>query len=506
MLSNGTYVADRVIDFPLNIVGGLTPGADWQRIDDEHRSIIEYGGAGDGGITTTLFIDLDGEFFVPDVELAYLDIHPPPTPEPVDLEDWDTTAASVATLRVENVHEGTVFVRDSIIEGGVAGDGLSGSNGAVADQPNSVHGQAGIAANMNSGFTSIHVGGEGGQSACAGDGGDGGDAPGCGYGSISDDRNPRPGDDGADFSDALGGSGGDGADPNIGGYICDGQEHHKSADSGGHGTVGGSGAAGDGGTTLAGLEDDEKAGTFNASGHWSTPLIGTPGDDGQPGAGGGGGGAGTSDNLGTNDEPVGASGGGGGAGGCGGLGGQAGPSGGASIAIVVANADVNFVDDSLIHIGIGGNGGEGGDGSCGAPGGHGGHGGSTHNTAGELGEGGCGAMGGYGGIGGGGAGGYGGPALGIATIDDASVDGDYIIDDSDASPGIGGDGGGAPEPTECFQDFHADGAGDNSDDSDAINCPGQTFANLETISPANSGEPGPDGALIELHHFLSPEE
>lgn len=489
MLAEGTYVSEQTIDIPLNIVGGLNPDDDWQRTDDDDRSTIEHGDTDDDGIKTTLVIDREGDFSREDVVLANLEIEPPDTPNTENGDDWNEHDASIASLRVQNVHEATTYVRDSIIEGGTAGEGLAGEEISNTDLDDGQAGEPGIPHDTGAGFQEIIAGGDGGDSACDGHGGSGGDARTCNY----DD--PLEGDPGTDVGPAEGGTAGDIGDKNS---ACGEGEQAITADDAGHGGIGDSGEPGVGGQFDTELEEDVLVGNLTSQGLWTT-IIGGDGEAGEHGAGGGGGGGGSSQ-----DTHSGGSGGGGGGGGCGGPAGTAGMPGGASFGAIVIAADLHFEEDTTIFVGDGGDGGEGGDGSCGSSGGLGGAGGDAQGTSSGVSSGGCGGMGGHGGIGGGGAGGIGGPAIGIATVDDATVDGDYAVNDVDAFGGVGGAGGQAPDGDECYDDFSD--ASNNEDDGDVINCPEDIFVDPTDILSGDSGESGPDGAVIDEEHFTTSDD
>ena len=489
MVATGTYVSDQTIDFPLSIVGGLTPDADWQRVDDDHRSIIEHGETDDGGITTTLVIDRDGDFSEMDVELRYLELRPPETPQIDDIDDWDAGDASVATLRIQNVHNATTLVSDSLIEGGVAADGLHGANATSPDSSEDAHGEAGAEGDDYSGDS--RDGGAPGTPSCseAGAGGKGGDTHSCeGYPGAPDDG--ESGEDGESTDGGAGGEAGDGSSACQ--YNSDSVS--ESQGSGSHGELGQSGHPGEGGGFDEDSTTDAHLGTVDPQGHW-TARFGHFGHPGEAGAGGGGGGAAVTKNIGAAGGVYrfGGAGGGGGAGGCAGDGGAPGAPGGASFTVIVSDAELVFADDISIEIGRGGHGGDGGQGACGSAGGLGGPGGDSGFGTSYVG--GCGAMGGHGGIGGGGAAGHGGPSIGIATIEEGEVSGDYDVDED--SPGSQGGSGGTPlEPSDCFDDDYGHDSADG-----AIDCSSQVFHNLDDASQGHGGADGDDGAVLDLMEF-----
>lgn len=163
---------------------------------------------------------------------------------------------------------------------------------------------------------------------------------------------------------------------------------------------------------------------------------GDPGGAGTPGSGGGGGGAG-----GSTDATTAPSGGGGGAGGCPGDGGKAGQPGGASIAILVVDANVDL-EQVYVTLGAGGSGGAGGEGGLGGCGGKGGDG----PEAISLGDAGDGGEGGAGGSGAGGNGGNGGAVVGIYHTE-SSVIKEPLEDIPDTTRSSGGPGGSSPLST-----------------------------------------------------------
>lgn len=198
-----------------------------------------------------------------------------------------------------------------------------------------------------------------------------------------------------------------------------------------------------------GSRGDANAGRFDKGLSW-VGASGNPGVDGGDGSGGGAGGAG-----GTHHQKyawtaymtaIGGRGGDGGRGGRGGWGGGGGAPGGGSFGVV--SRDVRVVASrAAIALGLGGAGGRGGTGESGHPGEPGQPGGPENTTSdgaalhSNSGKGGDGKPGGNGTKGGSGAGGDGGPAIAIALIGRAVLDGDdEDLEVIGGRPGAGGEG------------------------------------------------------------------
>jgi len=232
---------------------------------------------------------------------------------------------------------------------------------------------------------------------------------------------------GGDSDAERGGSGLPALGGGLGGANAPSLCGRDGAQDGGSGAAGANGAPGKHGT-------DAGVGSIGVGG-W-TPAQGLAGENGGIGQGGGGGRGGT-----CSDPPPdhAEGGGGGGCGGCGGTGGAGGAGGGASIALLLKDANVSLLDVALTAK-VGGGGARGttgldapalgtagqpGLGACGCPGGNGG-------------------QGGHGGSGGGGAGGvsvgivYSGP---VPVLDALTQDKIHV-----AHGGAGGPGGDGAEP------------------------------------------------------------
>ena len=332
----------------------------------------------------------------------------------------DETANGAASIAmIANASRGLVL-QNTVIAAGRGGDGATGGTDPA---------QSGGGGQQSFG----NGGGAGGPScpsghaSSAGDGGEGGDVlqytldfpyfcfitcP-CGYPNASDSAG-RSGQ----ASGSILGAGGGGR--SYGGHYCTGPA--SGSDFNGQG-----GASGSLGTcaTLGGVPSADLFGRPNAAtGAW-LPAAGGRGGAGNVGSGGGGGSGGGycvgfPDGL----HPLavtGNPGSGGGGGGCGGNGGDGGQQGGASLALVLVNA--NFPGDPMHNSVVPGPGGRGGDGGVGGQGGPGG-GGAPGLPAGPTRVGssqcpapsGAGGAGGQGGAGGGGAGGSGGPSVGILLL------------------------------------------------------------------------------------------
>jgi hypothetical protein len=211
------------------------------------------------------------------------------------------------------------------------------------------------------------------------------------------------------------------------------------------GCPGASGALGAAATSTA---------AFNEAGEY-TPSIGRDGAAGSHGGGGGGGGTGPGllgglDNKDPGVTYASAGGGGGAGGGEAGAGGRGGRSGGASIALLIIDADVTLLDWHATA-------GSGGAGGAGGRGGAGGDGGAWTQTDGGGGHwGGPGGRGGKGGDGGAGGGGAGGPSIGIAYRGKRPVfEGDLSSLIKLGPGGAGGDSPGNKGPTGVQKLEHA---------------------------------------------------
>ncbi len=501
MLAQGTYASEQIIDFPLTIVGGLTPAADWRQVDDDHRSIITWDGLHTDGIPTTLVIDGADDFSGLQRTLKNLDLRPPESPHFDDRDDWSADDASLITLRVNDLSDTTLTIEDSLLHGGDAADGFPGQDGVAADFSSDQHGGSGVDSDSDVDAGDSVDGGHGGAPACpdGAAGGDGGATTTCDPIADADNQTgPHPGDDGEDSDDALGGEGGATAyDVNVCANTLN-DFNGSFDDITEPGAAGEPGASGDPGQAgqLTQQDLEHHIGQWSPDEGWS-PFLGDHGTDGGQGGGGGGGAAGnsTSNPNGATNDQTGGSGGGGGAGGCGGEGGQRALPGGASIVLFAIDADILFEGDTTLFAGQAGHGADGGDGACASRGGFGGEAGSAPLGAGGANSGGCGAMGGYGGIGAGGAASHGGPSIGIATADGASFNGPFTFDDSNATPTSAGVGGTTPSPEDCFgEDF------DPADDADT-DCPSSTFIPLDDLSSDLDGSDGQPGILSESASF-----
>ncbi|HEX4771530.1 MAG TPA: pentapeptide repeat-containing protein [Bryobacteraceae bacterium] len=208
-----------------------------------------------------------------------------------------------------------------------------------------------------------------------------------------------------------------------------------SASYAGTGHIGEAGHDGDCGGS--GRASSDIAGSFSGT-RWSASIggIGGAGGDGGGGGGGGAGGWWGEGCFWVMRSHPGGSGGGGGAGGCGGGGGNGGQQGGGSFAVVATASTLTLTNCRVVSA-LGGPGGAGGPAGAGGAGGAGGPGESS-----EASVGGWGGPGGTGGGGAGGAGGNGGPAIGVALLAGASLQGSGTVyyAGSSSLPGRGGQG------------------------------------------------------------------
>lgn len=370
-------LGDRTVRGGTSIFGGYD--ADWVRDTADRATVAGVGGLRIEGRGVTILSALD--VVTGDRDGAAEAV----TATGLDrliLEQSTVTAGASATgpsvaLVARSVDE--VFVVESTLRGGAAGDGADGV-AASADSSPAADGASAVA----------RTGGDGG-----GDGGRGGD------GGIG----PTAGTDGGPAGE--GGTGG----------VPGGEGTPGAGSDGGPGGPGGDG----GGGAADGAQPD------------ATGAPGAPGQVGEPALGGRGGGGGGG--LVAHD---GGGGGGGGAGGPGGAGGSGGAGGQGSIGVLLVDVDRVVIRDATVQGGVAGDGGAGGLGAIGRPGGAGGQGAegiSTFlDTAGSGGGGGGGGAGGEGGQGGGGAGGA---SVGLVT----SGVGEVEVTDSVIRGGTGGAGG-----------------------------------------------------------------
>lgn len=229
---------------------------------------------------------------------------------------------------------------------------------------------------------------------------------------------------------------------------------------GGHGAIGGPGAAGNC-SLQSGVASADVWGSFQRT-SW-LPGTGGAGGSGDVGSGGGGGPGGMC-TLQTSDTrdwfPYwGRPGGGGGAGGCPGPGGVGGQQGGPSIGLMLLSSSI-ALDAGSVAI-VGGQGGSGGQGATGGIGGAGGAGGAGGNSGSNCKEyvyplnlgwgglGGHGGSGGQGGAGGGGAGGNGGPSVGVALFVGSPAPADANVYPGFSAAGAGGGAGSLGGAKDC---------------------------------------------------------
>ncbi len=382
------FVADRPIEGPVSIRGGMVVGDNQWTADGEPSQILS-GGQTWGSLHTTLILtreegDRDEPAF-----LEQLVIQPPPIPT--------TPATGVATVVAHRFDVDAIHLQDVTILGGEGSDGRAGANAenlsvtTGSGQP----GNDGFEASANA----TVIGGGGGSNSCGGAGGAGGNAGGC-------EVNGGQGQNGEDGT-LAGGSAQPGAGGAGGDSWCS-QEQVDGEDQGQNGEPGVNGAHG-----TPGSFPENPFGSIGEDG-WQ-PVAGQAGTNGQSGGGGGGGGAGGSgEDSGGGVQFIAASGGGGGAGGCGGQPGDNGEHGGISIALLLVDAIATF-DAVTLVAGEGGDAGRGGDSNCGRSGAAGGPGGEREGA--QSGDGGDGGPGGRGGDGGPGAGGHGGATIGLAIAD-----------------------------------------------------------------------------------------
>ena len=359
-LASGVYSAESVKwEADPSLYGGYTPSQDggpWSR--DSSRALL------DGGTTALLAVNRLRPSRMR--ELVQVDVRAAP--------------ASVPSERSVALHgEGVLLTLRHVTL--VAGDGAHGLDGGVAtDGVSGEPGHDGGAGSLVSGTGLLVPGGQGGASPC-GQGTRGGDGT---------STNGMSGQDGG-AGGAAAGNGSCVSCPCMPALVPD-------AGSAGPIVQPVNGASGGGGRGGSGL------GSFDG-GAWVAAhgRDGQPGNPGRPGRGGGAGGAARISNL----TVFGSSGGGGGGAGCPGGGGAAGQGGGASIALLLFDADVTVADVKLVT-------GSGGNGGAGAPGGAGGQ---------------------------GGAGGLGGPRVQVRCIDGGFVVGSPLgVSDANAFGAAGGDG------------------------------------------------------------------
>ncbi len=372
----------------VELYGGLDCDAGWQWT--ETRTVVT--GQVDGAPTLTLTDGSAGQ---------------PTLVSDVDAIGHHGVTAGTSSVAVVVDHAEARFVRCELRAGAAA----DGSDGADAPQYAAMSGVLGnTGGNANCGTTPVAGGAQRLNGSCSqsvgGKGGDGG---------FTEGQNGEPGLP----SVPSHGQAGDG-EPATGPWTCP-TSFMDGAD-------GDDGDDGEGGTGT---------GTLSALGVY-TGADGTDGTDGVVGQGGGGGG-GRKKPLSCSPAGVGSGGGSGGSGGCAGQAGRGGMAGGSSIALVILDGTVSFVEVVLTSA-AGGNGGDGGDRQPGGDGGPGGSGGSG------LHQGCAGGSGGDGGDGGPGGGGQGGHSLGIAyqggLPDTAGITFDL------GTAGTGGPGGaGGPSTT-----------------------------------------------------------
>ena len=314
------------------------------------------------------------------------------------------------TLYASNFSQQKPLVLDNVVV--VGGVGAPGEDGESADL--SINAEAGSKGSRKNGGTSC-----GSNSADGGVGKDGGT---CGPGAGVETPAVR-GQDGANGG-GTGGLPGENACgvtvPSQGNAMC-GERTAKSGAAGGDGMPGAA-------ARLAHIQNTEATFTLegtdgldvNIGVSYKEPVEN--GDDAKPGkaGGGGGGGGGVGEQPENDPRYPGTSGGGGGGGGCPGVSAKHGKPGGASIAMVLINAQVETMNNVSTEYGTGGTGGAGGNATSGGPGGEGGF---VPKSA-DLncvdsgivpGEGGRGGQGGRGGHGAPGRGGCPGVAVGVLT-------------------------------------------------------------------------------------------
>ncbi|MDP3498794.1 MAG: hypothetical protein Q8S33_00620 [Myxococcales bacterium] len=325
-----------------------------------------------------------------------------------------------------------------------AGNGVAGRDGTPgADGDNGNSGSVGVAGNLydTTNFLGFGVcggtatwpsGGAGGSSTCGKPGGRGG-IPGWSHnysGNASDGIAfpiGRTGINGVSGSSAGAGSNGN-SSPSASFTIAEPQQA---------GTTGANGTDGANASVAAAI------GTLSIAGYLAPPPpLGLSGTSGEGGGGGGGGGGGC-----TREciafvcyckcYTYGSAGGGGGSGGCFGARGQSGGAGGASIGLVLFDAQVT-ARQLTVTTGSGGNGGRGAAGGAGGLRGLGR--GSTHDEGaqGVSRIGGRGGDGGRGGRGGHGAGGAGGPVIGVARDGASVINTTQVTYSQPGTAGIGG--------------------------------------------------------------------
>lgn len=386
-LGVGTYnESPIVVTTPVSLHGGyqwVTPGFRyWSRFQTSVPTFI------DGGTLAVTVSDVTNA----SVLLDTLHI--------VSANAANFSEPSIA-LRVLN--SGNVMLQQMVVVAGNGGPGRDGSDGDAGTAGG--NGSPGVDSNgSNAG------GGAGGASGCDAQrvGGKGGKGLPTAAGESGDDGGPSAG----------GGRGGDGGpkttvtDAGCNEFVCT-----CDALAGAAGLAGANGGGGTAG----------KAGTGDGSLSAGLWVAGTPaekGTPGKPGTAGGGGGAGGSCDFNAGPIATGGGGGGGGGAGCGGMEGRGGENGGASIALLVSQAQVLVNPATTLRAGNGGPGGRGGAGGPGGSGGEPGLGGKriapleglpnlgeTRKASTTGGPGGSGGKGGSGGIGGAGGGGRGGPSV-----------------------------------------------------------------------------------------------
>ena len=310
---------------------------------------------------------------------------------------------------------GVLTVRDSVITGNHAGNGIQGTDGNLGT-PGAAGGNGGSGGGIAAIAGSVVVEGSTISNNTAGNGGNGGVGS-CGLliGSV--------GGTGANGTQATGTTGGNNTGTNGSTNTNGGP---ATGDAGGPGTpggLGGNGTGGNGGNGNFGSSDQNQnagnggAGTGGAGGS-AVGLVADAGDQGGTGS-------------------TGASGAAGGAGGSGGDGGG-----------IFGSATALTVTSSTISGNVAGQGGDGGDGGCGRTGRTGGAGGAGANATGgkggngQGGRGGCSTFATINGNGGAGTGGHGGNAGTGGAGGKGGTGGAGGVGGVGGSGGAGGDGGG----------------------------------------------------------------
>jgi len=356
--------------------------------------------------------------------------------ERVVLRAPDGSAPGESSIALFAANADGVVVTSSLIEAGMAADGLTSPTATAIATP-ATTGKDGLSRDtMKCNYTTSCTGGfcynpcksdaPGGVStpvsgSCESAGGKGGDAPG-----YDGTNKSRPAQAGAPGSPSA-----------LGGNVPSAQGAGNPGRAGSPGRNGDSSTRGFGSITEVGYAADN---------------IGVDGVGGTAGGGGGGGWSGSMGpyypTLTTNEYYVGGGGGEGGFGGCGGGGGKGGGGGGASIGVVAWKTKLTLTRTTVRTAG-GGRGGNGGGGADGQAGGTGGKGGKSNHPGYEGADGLDGGPGAKGGKGGAGGAGGGGPSIGIAHNGDAPV-----TDAVTFNVAAGGKGGSSPGGVDAADGMH----------------------------------------------------